>query len=252
MRRNSDRVGVQLRCVGLWARARIARRAMIEQLVNGEPCLVGQRFQGLGGRKTVAGEPSPHGGLANVASASQFALRDLHLVQVLLQSEHAVNIGDSDNVSIGRTYTTFLQTCGMQKKPEIRTVWERVKEALGDAARAGKTYNGVKIKPTQAVAARIAGVTQPSVSEWNDAGRGPELPNALRLAKALDICVEWIYTERGPKRPGPPLDQYAQQLWSMWPSLDEDLKRDLVGYVRIKMQPSNFPPADPSQIQRNP
>jgi hypothetical protein len=145
-------------------------------------------------------------------------------------------------VSIDRTYIRFLQTAEVAKKPEIRTFWERAREALEDAARAGKTYGGLRIKPTQVFAAKIADVKQPSVSDWNKPGKGPELENALRLATALDVCVEWLYTERGPKRPGIPLDTYAQQLWELWPQLSEGERGKLLGLALGKV----------SSIEQNP
>jgi DNA-binding XRE family transcriptional regulator len=67
----------------------------------------------------------------------------------------------------------------MGRKPR-RSVWDRVKEALSEAGR----------NATQTEAAKIAGVEQPSVSLWKTGA--PSLDNAIALAMALNICVEWI------------------------------------------------------------
>jgi hypothetical protein len=172
--------------------------------------------------------------LAYAAQGGECFLRGFGLLQISLESFHPANIGDSDIVSIGQTYTSLLQTRQMEKKPAIRTFWDRVKEALGDAAKAKRTHNGVRIKPTQVFAAKIAEVKQPTVSDWNKPGKGPELENGLKLAFALDVCVEWLYTERGPKRPGIPLDTYAQQLWELWPHLQEGERGKLLGIALSK------------------
>ena len=108
----------------------------------------------------------------------------------------------------------------MPKRPRERTVWERIAEALEDADRPAN----------QPEAAKICGIEQPSVSDWNKSNKGPALGNALTLAKALNICVEWIYTERGPKRPVPP-EYCADQLWSVWQRLSDTEKASILGYA---------------------
>jgi transcriptional regulator with XRE-family HTH domain len=92
-----------------------------------------------------------------------------------------------------------------------------VQEAMIDA----------RMKPTQTAAADLVGVKQPSVQEWKKPGGYPTMENAVTLAQKLNVNVEWLMTERGPKKPAPP-DPYAQQLWSMWKDLNEGDKRELV------------------------
>lgn len=84
-----------------------------------------------------------------------------------------------------------------------------------------------RMKPTQAAAAALVGIKQPSVQEWKQPGGFPTMDRAVVLATKLNVNVEWLLTERGPKRPAPP-DSYAQQLWSMWTDLNEGDKRELV------------------------
>lgn len=111
-------------------------------------------------------------------------------------------------------------------KSQVRTVWERIREALAEAG----------LPPTQKQAARICNIEQGSVSDWNRGGY-PELDNALALALRLNVCVEWIYTERPPKRPGPPSDPIALELWDYWPRLDEAHKNQLLGAAKINAKP---------------
>ncbi len=129
------------------------------------------------------------------------------------------SIGESYISAIGRSYLAWLQANGVKK----RTFWERVKEALGDK----------KLPTTQKFAATLAQVSQPSVSDWNKPGQGPELQNALRLAERLGVCVEWLYTERGPKNPGRPSDALGSTLWELWPQLPEKVRQDILGFATI-------------------
>jgi hypothetical protein len=84
-----------------------------------------------------------------------------------------------------------------------------------------------RMKPTQTAAADLVGLKQPSVQEWKKPGGYPTMENAVTLAHKLNVNVEWLMTERGPKRPAP-TDSYAQLLWSMWTDLNEGDKRELV------------------------
>lgn len=144
----------------------------------------------------------------------------------------SVNIDDSDSFCIAQSYAGIQQNFRVAKKPEKkRTCWDRVKEALADA----------RLPTTQTYAAKLADVKQPSVSDWNKDGQGPELKNAIKLAKALNICVEWLYTERGPKRPGLPDDVHARRLWDLWPTISDENKANLVGYAAITAKESNGP-----------
>jgi hypothetical protein len=99
-----------------------------------------------------------------------------------------------------------------------RTFWARVKEALEEA----------RLPATQVFVAKRLGVKQPSVSEWNLEGGFPTLENTISLAKLLNVNVEWLLTERGPKRPLPQ-DATAQRLWDLWPHLDDVTKGELIG-----------------------
>lgn len=204
-------------------------RRMVEQLVDRDAGSVGERLEFLSRGQNFAAQPIRYCRLADAALISQLLLRRASLFEIFAESVHQRSIGDSDISSIGQTYTGLSHTHGVVKKAEIRTFWARCKEALQEAGRHGKTFQGQKIKPTQDCAARIAGVKQPSVSDWNKPGKGPELENAQRLAVALDVCVEWLYTERGSKRPGAPLEKSAEQLWEFWSRLDDAQKARLLG-----------------------
>jgi DNA-binding XRE family transcriptional regulator len=137
------------------------------------------------------------------------------------------NIGNSYAKSIGRSYATRIQNASVRKNTD-RTVWERVKEALNDAG----------MPPTQAYAAKLLGIRQPSVAEWNQPRGAPTIDNAIALGLRLNVSVDWIYTGREPKRPGPPDDPIAQELWDVWGRLEEAHKQQLLGYARLSAHPT--------------
>ena len=136
------------------------------------------------------------------------------------------NIGESYGLSTGRSYVAPRHTAEVSKKPE-RTVWERVKEALQDAGYAG----------VQPEAAKLIGIKQGSVSDWNKPGMGPSLGNAITIAIKLNVCVEWVLTERGPKRPGPPMEASARKLWDAWGRIPGDDQKEIVGFALAKVRP---------------
>lgn len=127
------------------------------------------------------------------------------------------NIGNSYTLSIGRSNIPARHTARMARGSG-RTVWLRVKEALRER----------HLPPTQNHVADMLKITQPSVSDWNKPGGAPKLEHAIILATKLNVCVEWIYTERGPKRPQP-VDPVSQRLWDVWPLIDDLTKGEIVG-----------------------
>lgn len=45
-------------------------------------------------------------------------------------------------------------------------------------------------------------VSGPTVNEWLKGKKMPGIETAIRVALTLDVCVEYLLTGRGPKRPG--------------------------------------------------
>lgn len=109
-----------------------------------------------------------------------------------------------------------------------QTFWLRLKEALRTAGKPA----------TQTAVARFLGITQPSVSEWNEPNKFPEMERVIDLAQQANVCVEWLLTERGPKHP-PPADTAAERLWALWPHIDDLTKGEI---VRLAMERSRHPP----------
>lgn len=97
------------------------------------------------------------------------------------------------------------------------------------------------IKPTQKECAALLGITQPSVWEWASSNGSPSVENAIALGRKLNVCVEWILTEGGPKRPGPPMEPAAQALWDVWARIPAEDRPQVVGFAEAKARPSRPP-----------
>lgn len=127
-------------------------------------------------------------------------------------------------MAIGRSYYRLDNNEAMPKRSD-RSFLDRAIEALQDRF--------PREKATQVRLAQLAGVKQPSVNEWGDKDRAPAMPTGVKLAMALGVCVEWLYTERGPKRPtdGANVDEHLSPILEVWPNLDPALKRQIARYA---------------------
>jgi hypothetical protein len=137
------------------------------------------------------------------------------------------SIGFSYPSAIGSPYADAQQNLPMQRTP-----WDRIKEAM--------TNKG--LKPTQTECAKLLDIKQPSVWEWANSNGSPSIDNAITLAKKLNVCVEWILTGGGPKRPGPPMEPAAQALWDVWGRIPPEDRPQVVGFAEAKARPSQAKP----------
>ncbi len=96
------------------------------------------------------------------------------------------------------------------------------------------------LRPTQKDCASLIGVKQPSVWEWASQHGSPSMENSIKLGEKLGVCVEWILTGRGPKRPGPPMDPHAEALWGLWNRIPPEDRPLVVGYAEGKLRPTNL------------
>jgi hypothetical protein len=118
------------------------------------------------------------------------------------------NIGAFYIQSIGETYLNVSHAVGMGKPPQ-KTLFDRAEEAAREKLK--------KKKATQTDIAKLAGIAQPSVHEWKTGG--PRIAHARTFAKNTGVCVEWLYTGEGPKRPTPPPDPDLARVYDRWEHL---------------------------------
>jgi transcriptional regulator with XRE-family HTH domain len=101
------------------------------------------------------------------------------------------------------------------------TFWERTKDAFNEAG----------LDSTQEAVAKFLGISQPSISDWNKPGGYPTIENAIKLAHRANVCVEWLLTERGPRRL-PPKDGAAEHLWQLWNGLNPVRQGQVLGFAQ--------------------
>jgi len=205
-----------------------------EQFVDGQTCRAGKALKQSCGRPMDVVHEIRNRRLAYPNLVCKGRLRNLLPLKVGSKCFHrdpgvgglmdADPIGFAYQNAIGQSYPQPVHNSGMGKKSE-RSFLERAVEALGERY--------PREKPTQRRIAQLAGVSQPSANEWGEVGRGPAMHTGIRLAKALGVCVEWLYTERGPKRPGAAgeTDDDLSPILEAWPDLPPDVRRQVAKYT---------------------
>lgn len=87
---------------------------------------------------------------------------------------------------------------------------------------------------TQQGIAKMLGIKQPSVADWNRGGM-PTIDRAVTAARKSGLCVEWLYTERGPKFPPPASsdDPQLRELVALWDKLTAESRTALIGTAKL-------------------
>jgi len=122
-------------------------------------------------------------------------------------------------------------------KSTMRTVWVRVQEAFRDKG----------LPHTQKAVAQFLNIKQGSISDWNKPGKGIRLEHAQAIGKRTGVCVEWLYTERGPKYAGPPEDALGARLWKLWPKLSDTARLEAYDAANAALIREGFQKAAPSE-----
>lgn len=172
----------------------------------------------------LAIDPIADGRLADANALGEFFLGGLGMTQVIAESFHFGDfIAKTYIASIADSYALESQNPAMTHAPDSGII-RRLKEA---AQRAGKPA-------TQAGIAAMLGISQPSVAEWNRGGM-PTIERTVRAAELSGLCVEWIYTGRGPKTPGNeiPADDQVRELLKVWDKLAPDARGSLLSTAKF-------------------
>lgn len=102
-----------------------------------------------------------------------------------------------------------------------KTFWQRLTDAWGARG----------LPTSQLGIARELGMSQGSVGRWARDEGLPELDVVRQLALKGDVCIEWLLTGRGPKRPMP-VDEETAELLEVWRKLNANGRH----HVRIAAQ----------------
>ena len=205
------------------ARTMGSRRArhIRQQLVNRESGLARKTLQKIRRCRTHAVDQLRNCWLAHAHLARQCGLSGVRARKVFAESLHMVNenIRLPYSSAIGSPYTAIEHNLEVLK-PKERTFLDRALEALRDRY--------PRERATQVRLAKIAGVSQPAAREWGLPDRAPDHARVLKIAKETGVCVEWLYTERGPKYP--PTQPDADPFLKDWHSLDPTTRGQIESY----------------------
>lgn len=102
----------------------------------------------------------------------------------------------------------------------IMKIGPRIKES-----REGKRFS-------QGELARRLGVSQPTISDWENGKTEPTVDNMRTLAVELEVCFEWMATGRGP-RDYPPGVQEPRPEYRTQPELPADEQNLQVIYRKL-------------------
>lgn len=197
-----------------------------QKLIRTQPCLLGDALQQFHRGRMHTTNDVTDGRLADADTASKVHLRSPRALEPCIESFHRGRVSDFPIVdAIGRSYLRFGEALAIMAK---RSFYDRAMEALRERY--------PRQRPTQVLLAALAGVKQPTVTEWRIGY--PTMETAVRLATALDVCVEWLLTERGPKRPPKGAPDSLGPLSAIWSELSERQKSEIARYADyLKEQP---------------
>lgn len=191
-----------------------------QQFIDGYPCLLGDAFQKIHGRRMHASKNVAYGRLADADPARELCLGRIRRFEIGVECLHmdAESIGNAYWNAIGQTYNDSRHAVVMVKP---RSFLERALEALQERY--------PRQKATQERLAALAGVKQPSVNDWKVGF--PAMDTAVRLAENLGVCVEWLFTERGPKYPPKAPRDEIGSLSLIWTQLDDRKKAEVTRFA---------------------
>jgi len=148
-----------------------------------------------------------------------------------MTTSHAVVKTDSHN---------FFADNTRMKKPD-KTFWMRLQESMADK---GLETDNVT------VAAALIGKHQTAATKWKKGGY-PSMTNTVALAKELGVCVEWLLTGNGDKRPLESDQDDLQAVIDAWGYMSEDLRGEVVGAARLAQRVASAPdPSRHAEIER--
>lgn len=128
----------------------------------------------------------------------------------------------------------------MPKSAKTSALWERLIRARLDAK--------PPLPTRQTDIATEVGVGQTAVSGWKTGEKVPELETAIALAKRADICLEFLYTGRGPRRPWGDVTTPLGRLVEVWERLSDTEQSQLLSYAEL-LQKAGERPEPASQLR---
>ena len=172
--------------------------------------------------------PIGDGVLANSEAGSERHLASGDLNGIVQRGDsghkHPYNTAGDKNTST-RSDNEVRHSRRMPKFAKTSALWERLTRARLDAR--------PPLSTRQEDIAKEVGVGQTAVSGWKTGDKVPELDKGMVLAKKADICLEFLYTGRGPRRPWGDVTTPLGRLVEVWERLDEMEQSQLLAYAEL-------------------
>ena len=114
-------------------------------------------------------------------------------------------------------------------KSDSETFWDRLGEAMKESG----------LKHTQvAASALINSKGNTAAKKWQDGGK-PSMTNAITIAEALGVTVEWLLTGRGSKYPlDGPMTDAERRVLGMWRRMTPGIKRQAFSqWITLRLMP---------------
>lgn len=118
----------------------------------------------------------------------------------------------------------------------------RLNEALDDI-RAPEKYKGRQLFVSEMISGQGGKVSQKGARKWLECEAIPAMDNLVRLARGLNVSLEWLATGRGTKRLNPGLSDDEYWMLLSYRSLNPEEKGFVKGYVAgLNKKKQNAPP----------
>lgn len=145
------------------------------------------------------------------------------------------SIGISYVNTIGQSYAPD-EHCSVVAKIHKTGFWGRLVEALNDYG----IYENY-----QTEVAKLIGIKQPSVAEWESGETMPSMANVVKLAGKINADVQYLYLDKRNKYSIPRRDKEAIELWSLWHLLSPATRGRLLGIAQESIRQA--PPSGGSE-----
>lgn len=117
----------------------------------------------------------------------------------------------------------------MGKNGPTSEFWKRLTNARDEA----------RLSRDQEAIAKELGVWQSAVTKWKTGKGLPTLSKAIEIANRADVCVEWLLTGRGPRRPGAVDDPKLARLIGLWDKLLPETADEVLSFAIFKRASQN-------------
>lgn len=103
---------------------------------------------------------------------------------------------------------------------ECEARWERISEAMDRAGITSQRQLAIKL-----------GISNVSVNGWANCKFMPTMEHMLKIAAWGRVCVEWLWTGRGPKTP---LDKNLAELLDELEALPPERREEILRFARFR------------------